>query len=30
VAMQTDLKTAARAWRPRDEDATEKGNATKP
>jgi hypothetical protein len=30
VAMQADLKTAARAWHPRDEDATEKGNATKP
>jgi hypothetical protein len=30
VAMQADLKTAARAWRPRDEDAAEKGNATKP
>jgi hypothetical protein len=30
LAMQADLKTVARAWRPRDEDAKEKENATKP
>jgi hypothetical protein len=30
VAMQADLKSVARGWRPRDDGGAEKGNATKP